>query len=54
MQEFIIKRLQEPSTWGGIMLCLSAFGMDLTQEQQYALSILGLALVGSPDKQHEN
>lgn len=52
MKEVLLKRLREPSTWAGLMLVISAFGMSLTPEQQYALSTLGLALIGTPDTQH--
>lgn len=53
MKIFLLKRLKEPSTWAGIMLTLSAFGMDFTSEQQYALGMLGMALMGTPDKQNK-
>lgn len=49
MKEFLIRRFKEPSTWGGLMLVGSAFGMDLTEQQQFALSFLGMALAGAPD-----
>jgi hypothetical protein len=53
MKDFFIKRFKEPSTWAGLMLVGSAFGMDLTDQQQYAISALGMALMGAPDKQHK-
>jgi len=53
LKDFFLKRLQEPSTWAGLMLCAGAFGLDFTDQQQYAISALGMALMGAPDKQHK-
>jgi hypothetical protein len=55
MKDFFLNRLKEPSTWRGLTLCASAFGMVLNQEQAYAIASLGMALAGgigivTPDK----
>ncbi len=43
---YLLNRLKEPSTWRGIILCLTAFGMQLSIEQGYAIASLGFALAG--------
>lgn len=55
MKDYIANRLKEPSTWRGLILVVTAFGMSLSQEQSYAIASLGMALAGgvgvvSPDK----
>lgn len=54
MVEFILKRFKEPSTWAGLMLVATSFGMDITDQQQYAITMFGMALMGVPDKQHND
>lgn len=49
---YLSLRLKEPSTWMGVTLFGSAFFSELTQEQQYAIQVLGIALFSTPDKQH--
>ena len=50
--KIIKRRISEPSTWAGIGLVASAFGLNFTPEQVQALTIIGTALAGLPDKQH--
>lgn len=55
MKEFFLNRLKEPSTWRGLTLVATAFGMSLNQDQAYAIASLGMALAGgigavSPDR----
>lgn len=53
MKGFILRRLAEPSTWAGLFLVASAWGLQFTEPQQAALTVLGMALAGAPDKQHK-
>lgn len=53
MKSFLINRLTELSTWSGLFLVASAWGLNFTEQQQAALTVLGMALVGTPDKQHK-
>lgn len=47
MKDFLIDRLKEPSTWLGLFAVGSAFfGIDLTEQQQHAAELLGIALLG--------
>ena len=53
--EFIKSRLTEPSTWRGLIWCLSAFGVyQFSGDQSGAITALGMALAGGagflPDK----
>jgi hypothetical protein len=48
MKQFILSRLAESSTWRGIFLVLSAFGIyQLSNDQQYAIESLMLAFFGT-------
>lgn len=53
MKDFLIRRLTETSTWAGLFLVASAWGLEFTEQQQAALTALGMALAGVPDKQHK-
>ena len=53
MKDFLIRRLTETSTWAGLFLVASAWGLEFTEQQQAALTVLGMALAGAPDKQHK-
>jgi hypothetical protein len=37
MKDYLIERLQEPSTWRGIVLILTALGANLTDDWQNAI-----------------
>jgi hypothetical protein len=52
MKDFIISRLGERSTWAALLLCAGAWGLDLTDQQQTAITALGIALAVAPDKNH--
>lgn len=47
MKQFFLNRLKEPSTWRGLILTATSFGMSLSPDQAYAIASLGLALAGS-------
>ena len=53
MKDFVLRRLSETSTWAGLFLVASAWGLEFTDQQQAALTVLGMALAGAPDKQHK-
>lgn len=53
MKDFLIRRLTETSTWAGLFLVASAWGLNFTEQQQAALTVLGMALAGTPDRQHK-
>jgi hypothetical protein len=46
MFDFIKKRLNEQSTWKGLILILTSLGVTLSPEQQNAIVSVGLGLVG--------
>jgi hypothetical protein len=48
--KFLVERFGERFSWAGIFLVASAFGFELTEFQQYALTFLGMALFGAPDE----
>lgn len=48
MKDFILKRLGELSTWRGLFLIVSAFGIyNLTDNQEHAIEALMLAFFGA-------
>ena len=53
--KYFLNRLKEPSSWRGIVLILTICGISLDKDQQEAIMVAGLALVGligafAPDK----
>lgn len=55
MKEYMMARLKEPSTYRGIVLCLTAFGIFISPEQVEAITFMGLMIAGllgatTPDK----
>lgn len=46
MIDFILDRLDEPSTWRGFIALLTATGIALSPEQADAIVATGLALIG--------
>lgn len=53
--DYLKARLKEPSTWRGLALCLTAFGIVLTPDQIEAIMVVGLFIsgligAGTPDK----
>lgn len=43
---WILRRLREPSTWRGLVLIGSAFGISLEPQQWDAITVAGMALIG--------
>lgn len=55
MKNYIITRFKEPSTYRGIVMCLTSFGIFISPEQIEAITFIGLFIVGvlgaaTPDK----
>ena len=46
VMNYILARLQEPSTWRGLVLIVSALGAALSPDQQEAIVTGGLLLAG--------
>ena len=46
MKDYILARLKEPSTWRGIVLAITAFGVSLSPEQVESIITVGLLLTG--------
>lgn len=46
MKAYLIARLQEPSTWRGLVLIATACGVALSPDQQEAIVIAGLLVAG--------
>ncbi len=46
MLEYILARLKEASTWRGLILVVTAFGLALTPEQAELVTTVGLGLAG--------
>jgi hypothetical protein len=46
MKNYFLARLKEPSTWRGLIMVATAYGMRLSPEQAYAIASLGMALAG--------
>lgn len=56
--EYIVARLQEPSTWRGLVLIATAIGAHLSESQVSTIIEVGLLLAGFlgaalPDKKAE-
>jgi hypothetical protein len=47
MANYIIDRLKEASTWRGIVLVLTSFGLQISPEQSAAIMSLGLGIAGA-------
>tara|TARA_R110000868_G_scaffold151595_2_gene376105 strand:+ start:1025 stop:1213 length:189 start_codon:yes stop_codon:yes gene_type:complete len=43
----IMNRIKQESTWRGVILILTAFGVQLAPELQEAIITVGLAIVGA-------
>ena len=46
MRDYLIARLQEPSTWRGLVLIATALGAVLSPDQQEAIVTAGLLVAG--------
>ncbi len=58
MRAYLIARLQEPSTWRGLVLVSTACGAALSPDQQEAIVTVGLLVAGLigaafPDRKKE-
>jgi hypothetical protein len=51
MLNYLINRFREPSSWMGLFAVASAFGFELTDVQQIALSTFGAIMFGAPNDQ---
>lgn len=47
MSEYILERLKEASTWRGIVLVLTSFGLQVSPEQSAAIISVGLGIAGA-------
>lgn len=47
MTNYIIERLKEASTWRGIVLVLTSFGLQISPDQSAAIVSLGLGVAGA-------
>ena len=45
--KFLLDRLKEPSTWGGLTTVLTGLGVYLSPEQAAAIVTLGVAVGGA-------
>jgi len=45
--EYLVNRLQEPSTWRGLILIATVAGVKLNPEQFDAIISIGLIIVGA-------
>ena len=45
--DYIMDRLQEPSTWRGLVFVISAAGITLEPSKANAIAAAGMALVGA-------
>lgn len=43
---FVVSRAQEPSTWRGIVMLLTAFGITLAPELVAAIAATGMSVAG--------
>ena len=45
-KQYVIDRMKEPSTWRGLVLILTSFGIAMKPEQIEAISLAGLFIAG--------
>lgn len=45
--DYVLNRLQEPSTWRGLVFVISASGITLDPSKANAIAAAGMALVGA-------
>jgi hypothetical protein len=46
MMNYILKRLEEPSTWRGLILFLTAWGLSISPEAMEYIVTVGVGLSG--------
>jgi hypothetical protein len=44
---FVLNRLREPSTWRGIVMVVTVFGVNLTPEEALAVASVGASIVAA-------
>lgn len=49
MLSFVLNRFKEPTSWFAIMLLASSFGLELSDAQQNAITIFGMAMFAAPE-----
>lgn len=49
MLQFLLNRFKEPTSWMAAFLVASSFGFDLTETQQNAITIFGMAMFAAPE-----
>lgn len=47
LKDYVLSRLREASTWRGIVLALTAVGIQLTPDQTAAVISVGMSLVAA-------
>ena len=47
--DYAVNRLKERSTWVGILMVITALGVNINPALQQAIIFLGMALAGAPD-----
>lgn len=45
-RQYILDRMKEPSTWRGLILVVTSFGIKLSPDQIEAITFTGLLLAG--------
>lgn len=46
MKNYLLSRFKEPSTWRGIIMIATAYGMHISPDQAYAIASFGMAMAG--------
>jgi len=49
MLQFILNRFKEPTSWFAAFLVASSFGLELSDAQQNAITIFGMAMFAAPE-----
>jgi hypothetical protein len=49
MLQFILNRFKEPTSWFAVMLLAGSFGFELSDAQQNAITIFGMAMFAAPE-----
>lgn len=46
IKQYLLERVQEPSTWRGLILLATVCGISISPEQQELITMIGLGVVG--------
>lgn len=49
MLQFILNRFKEPTSWIAAMILAGSFGFELSDAQQNAITIFGMAMFAAPE-----